>query len=214
MADITLVRQEIRMIDTALRQVKERALSPLAARLPADVTPLFLTGIGGLFGLVSAGSAALGWTGLGVMAWALNRLFDGLDGTLARIRGTQSDVGGYLDIMVDFAVYALIPFGLVMGTPADGAWVALAAMLAAFYVNAGSFLYLSALLERRQNGAKQRGELTSITMPTGLIEGTETVVFYSLFFLFPAHLTLLMSVFGGLVVFSAVGRMVWALRHL
>lgn len=44
-------------------------------------------------------------------------------------------------------------------------------MLGAFYINAGAFLYLSAILERCDMGAKQRGELTTIHMPSGLIEG-------------------------------------------
>jgi phosphatidylglycerophosphate synthase len=213
MADFALAGQAIFMIDTTLRHVKERALLPIVARIAPCISPLTLTLLGGAIGLAAAGAAALGWTELGLGLWALNRIFDGLDGTLARFNGTQSDLGGYLDLMTDFLVYVAIPVGLGFDSPSNGVWLALVLMFGSFYVNAGSFLYLSALLERRQHGAKQCGELTAITMPVGLIEGAETVIFYSLFFLFPAYLTTLMTVFGVLVAFSAAQRVVWAARY-
>lgn len=202
------------MIDAKLRHVKERALTPLARLLRPYLSPLTITLLGGLLGVGAAVAAGLRLTEVGLALWVLNRLLDGLDGTLARVQQTQSDLGGYLDIMTDFLVYALIPIGLFIGTPSAGNGFALAVMLATFYVNAGSFLYLSALLERRLQGAKTRGELTSIAMPNGLIEGAETVVFYGLFFLFPTQLSTLMLVFACLVVVSTAQRVVWALRHL
>jgi phosphatidylglycerophosphate synthase len=47
----------------------------------------------------------------------LNRLFDGLDGALARRRGL-TDAGGFLDISLDFLFYALVPFGFMLADPA------------------------------------------------------------------------------------------------
>ncbi|MBK8027252.1 MAG: hypothetical protein IPK19_39135 [Chloroflexi bacterium] len=87
-------------------------------------------------------------------------------------------------------------------------------MFGAFYINAGAYLYLAALLERRAQGAKQRGELTSITMPGGVIEGTEAVIFFSLFFLLPEWFLPLLFLLGALVVVSTVQRIVWAARYL
>lgn len=56
--------------------------------------------------------------------------------------------------------------------------------------------------------------MTSVTMQPALIEGTETVVFYSLFLLFPNHMALLFAVFGGGVVITIVQRLVWAAANL
>ena len=214
MVCVALVGKATTMIDTPLRQFKERTLSPIAKQISCCVSPLTLTLLGGGAGIAAAVTAGLGLYGIGLALWALNRILDGLDGTLARVKKTQSDLGGYLDIMIDFVVYAAIPLGLALSMPQDNVWLALAFMLATFYINAGSFLYLSALLERRQHGAKQRGELTSITMPVGLIEGAETVIAYGLFYLFPHWLAPLMAIFGLLVSISAVQRVVWAVRHL
>jgi hypothetical protein len=59
------------------------------------------------------------------------------------------------------------------------------ALLGSFFVNAASWMYLSAVLERRGAGAAARGERTTVTMPPGLIAGAETVVLYTLFLVFP-----------------------------
>jgi phosphatidylglycerophosphate synthase len=137
--------------------------------------------------------------------WLANRVLDGLDGTLARVQGAQSDVGGYVDLLLDFVVYAAIPFGLVLGRPSVATALAALALVGSFYVNAASWMYLAALLERRGVGARSRGELTSITMPEGLIGGSETVVLYTLF---------LFSAMAALVVVTAAQRLVWAVRRL
>lgn len=109
------------------------------------------------FGLLAAGLLARQWYAWGFLGWFLNRLFDGLDGSLAREQDAASDFGGYLDIVLDFAVYAAIPLGLALGQPAAANFVALALLLASFYVNAASWIYLAALLEKRQQGQWRRG---------------------------------------------------------
>ena len=46
----------------------------------------------------------------------LNRLADGLDGAVARKRGV-TDLGGYLDIVLDFLFYSGVVFGFALGRP-------------------------------------------------------------------------------------------------
>ena len=159
-------------------------------------------------------AVALGYPRISLALWLINRFLDGLDGELARMCELESDLGGYFDIMADLAVYTLIPLGLAfyVGTPA--AWLALAVMLAVFYVNAGSWMYLAALLEKRRQGALARGEVTSITMPAGLIEGAETIVFYCLFLLLPQFIVPLFVLLASLVVLTTLQRLVWAYRYL
>ncbi len=202
------------MFDLILRALKDRLLEPLARLLGPRVAPDLVTLVACLVGL---GAGVCAWRradGAALALWALNRLLDGLDGTLARVHGRQTDFGGYLDILLDFAVYTAVPTGLALGRPTFAALAACVALLGSFFVNAASWMYLSAVLERRDAGAKRRGELTTVTMPPGLVAGAETVVLYTLFLLFPGRLAELFGLMAALVYATVVQRVVWARRHL
>ena len=201
------------MLDSLLRETKDWFLLPLALRLqPIHPIPISFIGLG--FGLLATGLIFQQQYLWGLAAWLLNRLFDGLDGTVARVTHKQSDLGGYLDILFDFVIYALIPISLVLSAPTSAGYIALAFLLAIFYVNAASWMYLSALLEKRKHGAKARGELTSVTMPAGLIGGAETIIFFSLFIILPQHLVSLYWIMAVLVVITIGQRLVWASQNL
>ena len=205
------------MLDLFLRPVKERLFMPFARALGHRVPPMLVTLAAFIAGMGAVAFAARAAPALSLACWLANRLLDGLDGTLARAQHAQSDIGGYLDLLLDFVVYAAIPIGLVFGAPsAVRAPLAIAALalIGSFYVNAASWMYLSALLERRGAGARARGELTSVTMPEGLVGGTETIVFYTLFFLWPKHLVVLFLLMTALVVVTVVQRLLWAMQHL
>lgn len=202
------------MLDKQLRTIKEDVLNPVAKAVGERLSPTQLTLIGGGIGLAAAAAGWQGMYAIGLGLWALNRVFDGLDGAVARLFNKQSDIGAYIDIMVDDTIYALIPIGLALSVNQPAVYIALIFMLGAFYVNMASWTYLSSLLEKRNRGAATSGEMTSVTMPAGLIEGTETIVFYTLFFLLPSFLTWLFTIMGILVIITIIQRMVWALNHL
>jgi phosphatidylglycerophosphate synthase len=201
------------VLDHRLRVYKDVVLRPLAARLET-VSPNQITVLAAFVGLAAAGAATIPAYGLALGLWLANRVLDGLDGMVARQRQRQSDFGGYLDIVLDFAMYAALPIGLYFGAPNNDIGVGLIALLATFYVNAVSWLYLSAILEKRQVGAGERGELTAITMPTGLIGGTETILFYVAFLVWPGQLAWLFSAMAALVMVTIGQRLWWASRNL
>ena len=200
------------MFDELLRRFKDRLLAPLARLLGARVSPNALSFLAFAFGVSAAGAAWQGHDVPALVLWLFNRSVDGLDGTQSRVHGLQSDFGGYLDIMLDFTVYALIPVALVLAEPR----LALAGMvlLATFFVNGASWMYLAAILERRRAGAPSRGDLTTITMPPGIIAGTETIVFYSAMLLWPDVRALLFWTMAALVTMNVGQRLWWARRHL
>ncbi len=201
------------MFDERLRDTKETVFISLALGLRLNrIHPIGLTAVAFLFGLIAAvflWQQAYLW---GLVFWWLNRIFDGLDGTVARVEKLQTDLGGYLDIMADFVIYALIPISLVLAAPSTPAFIALAFLLSAFYVNGASWMYLSAILEKRR--WLHPGQKTSVNMPAGLIGGGETIVFYSIFIIWPDWLVYLFAIMGLLVVATVVQRVVWASRHL
>ena len=201
------------MVDQFLRQPKEQLLAPIAQRLQrVHPTSITLAAFGcGLAAAVCAWQQVY-WASFG--CWLLNRLLDGLDGTVARLSNQQSDLGGYIDILLDVIIYALLPIGLVAGQPTIGNALAAVGLISSFYVNAISWAYLAAILEKRQQGAKAQAAMTSIAMPSGLIEGTETVLFFSLFIALPNHLSRLFQLMTALVVVTIGQRLLWAKRYL
>jgi len=170
-----------------LRDLKDRVLAPVAQTIGHNVSPL---------------------------AISLIAFVAGLDGTLARLQGRSSDLGAYLDLLLDFAVYAALPIALVLGQPSLPRLVALGFLLGTFYLNAASWMCLAAILERRGRGAATSGERTRVTMPPGLVAGTETILFYTAFMLWPAQAAPLLVIMSGLVLVGVVQRVLWAHHHL
>ena len=197
------------MLDSVTRRIKEAALDPIAHVL-SEVNPNAITLSSLVPGILCAWFAYQGMMGWAIAMWALNRILDGLDGTIARLNGSQTDFGGYLDILIDFTVYAIIPIGIVLGRQSMFNWTALVFLLGSFYVNGASWMYLSSILEKRGAGATPSAEFTSVTMPTGIIEGTETVIAYFLFLIFPNQIGILFILFGSLVVLTIGQRLIWA----
>ncbi len=198
------------MLDHVLRQHKASALRPVARALRL-LSPNTFTFTGLLVGLGAAFAAASGSYSLGVVLWILNRLLDGLDGEIARASGRQSDLGGYLDILADYIIYAAVPAGLAYAGAAGFGYLSLTLLLSSFYLNAASWMYLAALLEKRRAQARYS---TSIVMPGGLIEGTETGLFYTAMLLFPSAFSTLSLTMAALVFATVVQRLVWSWHHL
>lgn len=199
------------MFDTPLRKVKDQVGTPLARSL-SRVSPTTVSLVGLVIALLAAWCAYRQIYFAAFALWILNRVLDGLDGLLARMHSKQSDFGGYVDILTDFVAYAALPIGLVAGSPSNERYLALAFMLASFYVNTVSWMYLAAILEKRsQHGDDTQ---TTIIMPAGLIGGFETIIAFGVFTLFPAHLTILYTIFTILVFITIIQRIIWAKRIL
>jgi phosphatidylglycerophosphate synthase len=201
------------MFDHLLRGLKDRLLMPLAMLL-RGVSPNLLSVVALAFGLGAAAAAARGAWGVGLALWIVNRVTDGLDGTVARAANRQTDFGGYLDILLDFVVYAAIPLGFAIHSADRLVLLGAVALEGIFFVNACSWMYLSAVLEKRASGARVTGELTTVTMPPALVAGFETVVFFALFYLFPTRLPTLFALMTALVGVNVVQRLLWARRVL
>ncbi|MEX2571813.1 MAG: CDP-alcohol phosphatidyltransferase family protein [Gemmatimonadota bacterium] len=202
------------MLDSDLRPVVDRMLRPAVAALGRRVHPHGITAIGFFVGGACVVALAQRAYTIAFALWLLNRLLDGLDGAVARSSGLQSDLGGYLDLLLDFCLYAIIPIVAVLALPrpeSGSAFIALAFLLGSFYINAASWLFLAALLEKAGTAGERP---TSLVMPTGIIEGTETIIFFSLIILLPAWTAPLMWTMAGLVLVTAAQRPLWMIRTM
>lgn len=205
------------MFDHLLRVWKEQLMAPLAALLGTrlGMSAMSVTYLSGVVGVLSAFCGYLGHFQTGFVLWIVSRILDGVDGTIARAKGTQSDLGGYADLMVDHVCYLLVPFAMTLHNPSDlSLRLALEALLGSYFLNSVGLWVLSSILEKRNAGAKARGELTSVSMPFGIVEGAETVVVYSLFFLMPNRTALLFWSFAIAVYANVIVRWVWAHKNI
>ncbi len=130
------------------------------------------------------------------------------------VRNRASDFGGYLDQLADTIGYAAVPIGIAVGQGSSRAYGACALLLATFYVNTLSWSYLSAIAEKRAEGAVAQIETTSIHMPSGLIEGAEKIVLFTVMLAIPAQAPVTFGLMAFLVVVTVLQRVAWAASHL
>jgi len=198
------------MLDAVARKLIDPPLNALGARMAArGVTANRVTIAGLALGLLAAALIAMGWTLLALIPLLASRIADGLDGAVARATH-KSDFGGYLDIACDFLFYGAVPFAFVVMDPAANA-VAGAFLLASFYFNGTSFLGYAILAEKRGMETQAQG-VKSLYFSNGLLEGTETIVFFVLLCLFPASFVMFAWVFGALCFATATLRLFAARR--
>src|SRR5262245_28438980 len=107
------------MLDRHLRAVKDRSLAPVARWLGSGISPVAITWAAFAAGVGSAVAALTGARIVGLSLWIVNRLLDGLDGTHARVHDRVTHFGAYLDIVLDFVVYAAIPIAITARSDAQ-----------------------------------------------------------------------------------------------
>jgi len=200
------------MIDVMLRTQKDRLMTPMVQYMSTAIHPNVISFIALGVGLLSASAVMSQAYIVGLILWLLNRILDGLDGVVARVHHKQSDFGGYLDLLLDFIVYLAIPVAFIYAMPTTENFWAGIALLTVYVINLLSWSTLSALLEKRQLQTHKR--LTSLEMPTGLIEGAETIVFYILFYLLPNYVAYIFVTMSILVLYTAGQRVWWAYKKL
>lgn len=198
------------MLDAALRPVIDAPLNTGGRMLArSGISATAVTVIGLAVGLLAAAAIALQAYAAGFALILLNRLLDGLDGAVARATAA-TDRGGYFDIVVDYVFYAGIPLAFAVADPSRNA-LAAAALLAGFCLTCSSFLTFAAIAARRGLETETHGR-KSFFYCTGLVEGTETILFFLLMTAVPAWFALLAWVFAGLCALTAVQRAVLAIR--
>jgi len=196
------------MLDGWVRKKIDPVLNRIA-KLAAGIgfTPNMITVSSCVVGLIAAASIASNYYWPGLVLLLISRLGDGLDGAVARITG-KTDLGGYLDIVLDFAFYGAIPMGFILANPAENA-IPGAVLILSFYINGSSFLAYAVIAEKRDLETDARGA-KSIYFTTGLAEATETIGVFVAMCLFPAWFPLLAWVFAAICVYTTFARIAQA----
>jgi phosphatidylglycerophosphate synthase len=200
------------MLDARLRRLIDPPLERLSRPL-ADhgLSANAVTWIGFALGLAAMAAIARQAYALGLALLLLNRLFDGLDGAIARQRGL-SDLGGFLDIVLDFIIYSGIPFAFALADPAANGLPA-AFLIFSFIGTGTSFLAFAIMAAKRGLSTELRGR-KSLYYLGGLTEGTETILVLVLGCLFPTLFPLIAWFFGALCWLTTMTRITAAWQML
>ncbi|AMD01747.1 CDP-alcohol phosphatidyltransferase family protein [Halomonas chromatireducens] len=201
------------MLDRWTMPLAQGPLNRLAARLARRrIRPDQVTLWAFLVGMLALPLLILEWYLPALVVILLNRLGDGLDGALARMTGQESDAGGFLDIGLDFVFYAAVVLGFALADPEANA-LAAAFLLFAFIGTGTSFLAF-AIMATRHGLERPRFQQKAFYYLHGLTEGTETVLAFVLFCLFPTHFALLATLFAMACLVTTATRLWGGYRTL
>jgi phosphatidylglycerophosphate synthase len=182
----------------------DRAGQALARR---GISANAMTITGFLLGLAAAIAIVLDAFAWGLILIGTSRICDGLDGAVARATG-KTDFGGFLDIVLDFAFYGLIPFAFILADPYENG-AAGGLLLLSFYINGASFLAFAVMVEKRGLATAAQG-MKSLYFTTGLAEAKETSAVFLAFCLFPHWFSEIAIGFALVCFYTALSRIMLA----
>ncbi|MFO6447795.1 CDP-alcohol phosphatidyltransferase family protein [Erythrobacter sp. NE805] len=191
------------MLDARLRPLIDPPLNAAGRALArAGVTANTLTFAGLALGLAGAAAIAFDHLGAGLALILANRLLDGLDGAVARVRG-PSDLGGYFDIVADFAFYVSVP--LAFGFGDEGRTLPALVLVASFVLTGVSFLAFAVIAAKRGATTEAHGR-KSFFYSTGLAEGAETIAVFIAMCLAPGWFGAIAYAYAALCVLTVFQR--------
>lgn len=200
------------MLDTFFIKHLKSPLAQLAQKIDdKGIKANQITLFGFILGILSIPALSVNWYGVAFVLILLNRLMDGLDGAVARVQGA-TDLGGYLDITLDFIFYSGVIFGFALANPEQNA-LAASFLILSFMGTGSSFLAFAIMAEKRQIDRLDYGP-KSLYFIGGLAEGTETIVFLLLICLLPNSFVGLAYAFGVICWITTATRIYAAYRTL
>ncbi len=199
------------MIDSGIRRHIDPAFNAVGLGLSSmGITANQVTVAGFVFGMMALPLLAFEMYYWALFVGTLNRVCDALDGAIARDQGI-TDLGGYLDIVLDFIFYSAVVFGFVLAQPEHAVYGAF--LIFSFIGSGTSFLTYSIFAAKNNLSTEARGK-KSIYYLGGLTEGFETIVTFILMCLFPEYFWLIAAIFGSLCWISTAGRIHSAVNTL
>lgn len=193
------------MLDRSIRKVIDPLLEIPASGLSAlKISANSITVTGFILGMLAC--VAITWEHytLGLVLILCNRVADGLDGSVARQRGS-TDVGGFLDFSLDILFYGGVPFAFALAEPQR--LLSASFLIYSFIGTTGSFLAY-AVISAKRGVTSDREQKKSFYYSVGLMEGTETIIFFVLFCMLPNQFVPLAWTFGILCWITTAIRIV------
>jgi phosphatidylglycerophosphate synthase len=191
------------MLDSYLRPIINPPLDKMGQRLARiGITANQASFFGIAIGLSAGVAIGFRYFILGLALILVNRLFDGLDGAIARAT-KQTDFGGYIDIVGDFAFYVAVPIGFGFAYP-DNLPFALI-LVGSFTLTGISFLAYAVLAAKHGRETTAHGK-KSFFYNSGLAEGTETILVFMLMCLIPSYFAIIATIYAAMSLITVVQR--------
>lgn len=192
------------MIDRHVLPLQKRILQPVASQVVKHGIHANVVSLSGFaIGLSAVPLLAFGLYHQALLAILLNRLFDGLDGAVARAAG-PTDRGAFIDIAFDFFFYAAVPIGFAIADAAVNALPA-AILVSSFMGTGSSFLAFAVIAEKRGLTAADYPQ-KGIYYLGGLAEGAETIAAFVAMCLWPDHFPLIAFSYAAICLITTVTR--------
>ena len=172
--------------------------------LNREFTSNQITLFGFILGIFSFIFLSLGMIYIALLFFILNRIFDGVDGTLARL-SKPTDLGGFYDIISDFFIYALLPLGFILFDKNN--FLSMSFLLTSFIGTCSTFLTTAWIFEKKKIQIEKLSK-KSFYYSEGLIEGTETIFLFILMFIFYEAASFIAWIFGVLCFITALIRVI------
>ena len=197
------------MFDRSIQQLTQKPLSFIGKFLLKVFNPNQITFIGFFFGIMMCFFIFIQSYFLAILFLLLNRFCDGLDGVMAR-QTSPTPLGAYLDIILDFVIYAA--FILVFSLQNEGNLLT-GAFLLFTYICTGTTFLTQAIIQpqldfSQQQDQNQKEIPKSFIYASGLIEGSETILFMVLCLLLPKAFPMIGFLFGILCLITAIARVI------
>ena len=192
------------MFDRTILDRSRKLQQSLASELlKRNIGANHVTVAGFFIGMLALPSLILDLPLLALFFILLNRLLDGLDGTLARMT-TPTDKGGFLDIVLDFLFYSSIPLGFALADPEQNA-LAAAVLIYAFIGTGCSFLAFAVIAAKKQMSSTDYPN-KSFYYLGGLTEASETILVFALMCLWPEWFAVFAYIFAALCAITTFLR--------
>lgn len=200
------------MFDARIRILIDPPLNAAGRRMAGwGLSANTVTIAGFLAGIIGAMLIAAGQPLAGLVIILMSRVADGLDGAIARAT-EKTDLGGFLDVVLDFIFYGAVPLAFAIHDPGNNA-LAAAVLLLSFFANGTTFLAYAIMAEKREIETTAQG-IKSLYYMSGLAEGAETILAIVLFCLFPSDFAMIAYAYAALCYASATGRIILAWKTL
>ena len=199
------------MIDTKLNKFLKPTLNEIAKILiKFGFKANYMTFSGFFFGLCCFYSIVNSLFLLAIIFLFLNRLFDGLDGAIARLTG-ETDIGAFYDIILDFIFYSLFPIAFIF-VDLNYSY-SICFLLLSFVATQTTFLASAWIIEKNKISISD-GHKKSFFYSGGITEGFETIICFTLMLLFHEFIDFIAYTFGVLCWITFLCRVIFVKKIL